>query len=187
MKTKKVLSQQQSEELIAVLKNRFLENKHRHPGMIWMKIEEKLQSSPEQLWSLHQMEATGGEPDVIDFDETNQQYHFYDCSAESPKGRRSYCYDREALDSRKENKPQNSVLDVATDMGITLLTENQYRKLQEVGVFDAKTSSWIATPPAIRKLGGALFGDRRYNCVFTYHNGAESYYAARGFRGLLKL
>jgi hypothetical protein len=157
----------------------------RHEGLAWSRVQTKLEASAEKLWSLNEMERTGGEPDVVGHDEKTGEFLFYDCSAESPKGRRSLCYDREALDARKEHKPANSALDVAAAMGIQLLAEEQYRELQRLGEFDTKTSSWIVTPPAIRKLGGALFCDRRYDTVFVYHNGAESYYAARAFRGAL--
>lgn len=184
---KKKLSPGQHEELLSVLKARFEKNMNRHKGLEWTKIQAKLEANPEKLWSLDEMEETGGEPDVVGYDKKTGEYIFYDCSAESPKGRRSICYDRQALDSRKEHKPANSAIDMATAMGIELLTEEQYRELQKLGKFDLKTSSWIITPPAIRKLGGALFCDRRYDHVFLYHNGAESYYAARGFRGSLRV
>jgi hypothetical protein len=188
----KLLSANQSEELIKVLKTRFEKNMNRHKGLEWVKLKEKLQANPSKLWSLNEMEMTGGEPDVvaptaIGNDKMDGEYIFYDCSAESPKGRRSVCYDHEALDSRKENKPWNSAVGMAADMGIELLTENQYRELQKFGNFDLKTSSWVKTPVNIRKPGGAIFCDRRYNNIFVYHNGAESYYAVRGFRGLLKV
>lgn len=181
----KELSPEQQEELISVLRARFEKNMHRHKGLVWLKIEAKLAANPEKLWSLHEMERTGGEPDVVGFDQKMGAYIFYDCSTESPVGRRSICYDREGQDSRKENKPKNNALDLAAAMGIELLTEEQYRALQQLENFDMKTSSWVKTPPEIRKLGGALFCDRRYDTVFTYHNGAQSYYAARGFRGSL--
>jgi hypothetical protein len=184
---KKELSVEKRDALIKALKARFEKNMGRHKGLEWSKIQERLVSKPEQLWSLHQMEESGGEPDVVDHDSTTDEYVFFDCSAESPKGRRSVCYDPEALASRKKFKPQHSAIGMATEMGIELLTEAQYRALQALGNFDTKTSSWIATPPDIRNLGGALFGDRRFNTVFTYHNGAESYYAARGFRGSLRV
>ncbi|MBE0539188.1 MAG: DUF4256 domain-containing protein [Ignavibacterium sp.] len=192
--TKKVLLPKQSEELLNALKTRFEKNMNRHKDISWEKVQAKLEAKPEKLWSLNEMERTGGEPDVIVFDnlpadkagKTNE-YIFYDCSAESPNGRRSLCYDRAALDARKENKPKDNAVDVATSMGVELLTEEQYRQLQKLGEFDLKTSSWVKTPDNIRKLGGAIFCDRRYNTVFTYHNGAESYYAARGFRGVLKV
>jgi Protein of unknown function (DUF4256) len=184
---KKKLSSEQREELLKALKARFEKNMNRHKGLEWAKVQAKLEANTEKLWSLNEMERTGGEPDVVGQDKKTGEYIFYDCSAESPKGRRSLCYDREALESRKEHKPKNNAMDVAADIGIELLTEEQYRELQKLGDFDTKTSSWVKTPPAIRKLGGALFCDRRYNTVFTYHNGAESYYAARGFRGLLRV
>jgi hypothetical protein len=184
---KNKLSPVQCEELFSTLKTRFEKNMHRHKGLEWNKVQAKLEANPEKLWSLREMEETGGEPDIIEFDKNTGEYVFYDCSAESPKDRRSLCYDHEALESRKEHKPKNSALQMATEMGIQLLTENEYRQLQKTGKFDTKTSSWITTPAEIRELGGALFCDRRYNHVFTYHNGAESYYAARGFRGLLRI
>jgi hypothetical protein len=184
---KKVLSPQQREELLRALKDRFEKNMNRHKGLEWPKVQAKLEANPEKLWSLHEMERTGGEPDVIGHDKKTGEYIFYDCSAESPKGRRSVCYDREALDARKESKPASSAMEMAAAMGIELLTEEQYRELQKLGNFDTKTSSWVKTPPDIRKLGGALFCDRRYDTVFVYHNGAESYYAARGFRGSLRV
>jgi hypothetical protein len=177
----------QREELLAVLKARFEKNRNRHKGLDWAKVQAKLEASPEKLGSLQEMESTGGEPDVVGHDEKTGDYIFYDCSAESPKGRRSVCYDREGLESRKEHRPENSAMDMAAAMGIELLTEEQYRELQKLGKFDLKTSSWITTPPGIRKLGGALFCDRRYDTVFVYHNGASSYYAARGFRGSLRV
>lgn len=173
--------------LLGVLKVRFENNSGRHKPLEWSKVQAKLETCPEKLWSLNEMERTGGEPDVVDFDEKTGEYIFFDCSAESPKGRRSLCYDREALDSRKEHKPENNAVDMADAMGIDLLTEEQYRKLQLLGVFDTKTSSWVKTPAAIRKLGGALFCDRRYGQIFLYHNGADSYYGARGFRGSLRV
>ena len=166
---------------------RFEQNMNRHPGLEWAKVQAKLEASPEKLGSLHAMETTGGEPDVVGHDKKTGEYVFYDCSAESPKNRRSICYDHEALESRKEHKPENSAVQMAADMGVELLTEDQYRNLQKLGNFDTKTSSWIKTTPDVRKLGGALFCDRRYNTVFLYHNGAESYYAARGFRGSLRV
>jgi len=184
---KKKLSSEQGEELLRVLKARFEKNMNRHKGLEWAKVQAKLEENPEKLWSLDEMELTGGEPDIVGHDKKTGEYIFYDCSAESPKGRRSVCYDREALDSRKEHKPKNSAMDIAADMGIELLTEEQYRELQKLGEFDLKTSGWIKTPDAIRELGGALFCDRRYDHVFVYHNGAESYYAARGFRGSLRV
>ena len=184
---KKNLSSEQREELLNALKARFEKNMQRHKGVDWDKVQAKLEAGNEKLWSLNEMERTGGEPDVFDYDNKTAEYIFYDCSAESPKERRSLCYDREALESRKENKPKNNAIDMAAAMGIELLTEEQYRKLQQLGEFDTKTSSWIMTPTDIRKLGGAFFCDRRYNTVFVYHNGAESYYAARGFRGSLRV
>jgi hypothetical protein len=187
MNDMKKLSSEQSEELLKILKARFEKNANRHKGIDWSKVQAKLEANPDKLWSLNEMERTGGEPDVIDHDKKTDEYFFYDCSAESPKGRRSLCYDGEALNSRKEFKPENSAVDMAAEMGIWLLTEEQYRGLQQLGNFDLKTSSWVKTPADIRKLGGALFCDRRYDTVFLYHNGAESYYAARGFRGGLKV
>lgn len=183
----KTLSPAQQTELLQLLKTRFEKNMDRHKGLEWDAIAARLQAHPQKLWSLNEMENTGGEPDVVGHDSHTGEYVFYDCAAESPKGRRSFCYDRQALDSRKEHKPQNCAMDVAEAMGIKILNEAQYRELQQLGHFDAKTSSWIETPADIRKLGGALFCDWRYNTVFTYHNGAESYYAARGFRGMLKV
>ncbi|MFY0482168.1 DUF4256 domain-containing protein [Flavobacterium sp. PLA-1-15] len=183
----KKLSLHQQEELLAILKSRFEKNSDRHKELDWKKIQEKLENNPEKLWSLNEMERTGGEPDVVGQNEKSDEFIFMDCSPESPKDRRSFCYDREALDKRKLNKPGNSVVDVATEMGIELLTEDEYRELQLLGKFDLKTSSWIKTPEAVRKLGGALFCDRRYDQVFLYHNGADSYYAARGFRGVLRV
>lgn len=185
MNNKTKLSQEQIEELLGILKTRFEKNKNRHPDLDWTKIQEKLVASPKKLWSLHQMEETGGEPDVIDCNKGTDEYIFCDCVAESPKGRRSVCYDPEALESRKEHKPKHSAIGMAAEMGIELLTEEQYRKLQTLGKFDTKTSSWVLTPTAIREKGGAIFGDWRYGHVFIYHNGAESYYGARGFRGIL--
>jgi hypothetical protein len=187
VKTKKKLSPEQREELLRALKARFEKNMYRHKGLEWAKVEEKLQAGAEKLWSLNEMERTGGEPDVVGHDRKTDEYIFYDCSAESPKGRRSVCYDREALEARKEHKPKDSALDMAAAMGIELLTEEEYRELQKLGNFDTKTSSWVKTPSDIRKLGGALFCDRRYGNVFVYHNGAESYYGARGFRGSLRV
>ena len=184
---KKKLSPDQREELLRALKARFEKNMKRHKGLEWTKVQAKLEANPEKLWSLDDMEITGGEPDVVGYDKKTGEYIFYDCSAESPKDRRSLCYDHEALASRKEHKPKNNALDMAADMGIELLTEEQYRELQQLGEFDLKTSSWIQTPSAIRELGGAVFCDRRYDTVFLYHNGAESYYAARGFRGSLRV
>jgi hypothetical protein len=184
---KKVLSPVQREELLSALKARFEKNMNWHKGLEWNKVQAKLEANAEKLWSLNEMERTGGEPDVVSHDKKTGEYIFYDCSAESPKGRRSICYDHEALVSRKENKPENSAIGMAADMGIELLTEEQYRELQKLGNFDTKTSSWIKTPSDIRKPGGAIFGDYRYGNVFVYHNGAESYYAARAFRGSLRV
>ncbi len=184
---KKELSPKQREELLRALKARFEKNMNRHKGLEWPKVQAKLEANTEKLWSLNEMERTGGEPDVVGHDKKTGEYIFYDCSVESPKDRRSVCYDREALDSRKEHKPKNSAIDMADAMGIELLTEEQYRELQKLGEFDLKTSSWVVTPGNIRKLGGALFCDRRYDTVFVYHNGAESYYAARAFRGALRI
>lgn len=177
----------QSDELLGILKSRFEKNMHRHEGIAWAKVIVKLNANEEKLWSLNEMEVTGGEPDVVGYDENTNEYIFYDCSPESPKGRRSICYDHEALNARKEHKPADSAINMASEMGIEILTEQQYRELQKLGNFDLKTSSWIATPADIRKLGGALFCDKRYATVFTYHNGAESYYGARGFRGLVRV
>ncbi len=187
MTQKKELPPKLHEELFKVSKARFEKNMQRHEGFEWAKIQEKLEANPEKLWSLKEMEKTDGEPDVVGYDENKDEYIFFDCSAESPKGRRSVCYDREALESRKKHKSENSAIAMVTEMGIELLTEEQYRMLQEVGNFDLKTSSWVQTPAHIRKLGGAIFCDRRYDTVFTYHNGADSYYAARGFRGSLRV
>jgi hypothetical protein len=184
---KKGLPPEQREELLRALKARFEKNMNRHKGLEWAKVQAKLEADTEKLWSLNEMERTGGEPDVVGYDKKTGEYIFYDCSAESPTGRRSLCYDREALESRKEHKPENNANDMAAAMGIELLTEEQYRELQKLGNFDTKTSSWVKTPSAIRKLGGALFCDHRYGAVFVYHNGAESYYAARGFRGSLRI
>jgi hypothetical protein len=184
---KKELSPEQREVFLKTLKARFEKNMNRHKNLEWAKAQGRLEANPEKLWSLHEMERTGGEPDLIGQDKETSEYIFYDCSAESPKDRRSVCYDREALESRKEHKPADSAIDMAAAMGIELLTEAQYRELQKLGAFDTKTSSWVKTPSVIRKLGGALFCDRRYDTVFLYHNGAESYYAARGFRGSLKV
>lgn len=183
----KDLSTEQREELLGTLKTRFEKHMSRHKELEWTKVQAKLEANTEKLWSLSEMERTGGEPDVIGYDEKTDEYIFNDCSAESPKGRRSVCYDREALDARKTYKPENTAMDMATAMDIALLTEEEYWELQQLGKFDTKTSSWIITPVDVRKLGGALFCDRRYNKVFTYHNGAESYYAARGFRGSLRV
>ncbi|HSW56451.1 MAG TPA: DUF4256 domain-containing protein [Ignavibacteriaceae bacterium] len=192
--SKKFLSPKQIEELLETLKARFEKNKNRHKGIEWDKVQAKLEKNSGKLWSLNEMERTGGEPDVVGQDNLpagkarkTSEYIFYDCSEESPKDRRSLCYDREALESRKENKPKDSAVNMASVMGIELLTEEQYQELQKLGKFDEKTSSWVKTPAEIRKLGGAIFCDRRYDKVFTYHNGAESYYAARGFRGVLKV
>lgn len=188
MTEKKILSIEESEALLAILQDRFEKNIDRHKGLTWEHVQEKLAKQPEKLWSLHEMERTGGEPDVIDYDAENDQYIFCDCAKETPKGRRSVCYDREALESRKKHKPENSAMDMANDMGIEILTEEHYRNLQKlVGPFDTKTSSWIQTPEDIRKLGGALFCDYRYGHVFVYHNGADSYFSVRGFRGLLRV
>lgn len=184
---KKELSIEQREELLQTLKTRFEKNMDRHKDLEWDKVQAKLEANPEKLWSLNEMERTEGEPDVVEYDEKTDEYVFCDCSAESPKGRRSLCYDREALEARKKHKPENSAIDVAAEMGIELLTEDQYRALQKLGNFDKKTSSWVQTPSDIRKLGGALFCDYRFGHVFVYHNGADSYYAARGFRGSLKV
>jgi Protein of unknown function (DUF4256) len=186
-KMKKELPPKQREELLKALKARFEENINRHKGLEWPKVQAKLEANTEKLWSINEMEKTGGEPDVVGYDKKTGECLFYDCSAESPNGRRSLCYDREALDARKEAKPKDSAIDVAAAMGIELLTEEQYRELQKLGKFDTKTSSWVKTPSDIRKLGGAVFCDRRYDTVFLYHNGAESYYAARGFRGSLRV
>jgi hypothetical protein len=187
MENKKELSPEEHSVLLGVLKDRFEKNKNRHKGLEWVKVRAKLEANKEKLWSLHEMERTAGEPDVVSCDSKTNEYIFYDCSAESPKGRRSACYDREALESRKQYKPENNAIDMAAEMGIELLTEEQYRELQQLGNFDTKTSSWLVTPLEIRKLGGAIFADFRYGTVFVYHNGAESYYAARGFRGSLKV
>jgi hypothetical protein len=187
MGNKKTLSAKQSEELLGALKTRFEKNVNRHKGLEWDKVRARLEANSEKMWPLSEMERTGGEPDVAGFDKKTGEYIFYDCSAESPKERRSLCYDRAALDSRKEHKPKDSAVDMTAAMGIELLTEVEYRALQKLGNFDMKTSSWIATPAEIRTLGGALFCDFRYDTVFVYHNGAESYYAARGFRGSLKV
>ncbi len=187
MQKAKDLKANEREELLNVLKARFEKNMNRHKGLEWARVQAKLEANPEKLWSLSEMERTGGEPDVVGQDKKTGEYVFYDCSAESPKGRRSVCYDREALEKRKEHKPKDSAVDMATAMGIEILTEEQYRQLQELGEFDTKTSSWVKTPADIRELGGALCCDRRYNHVFLGHNGAESYYAARGFRGSLRV
>ncbi len=187
MSQQKIISQQQKEELLKILQTRFEKNVNRHKNIEWEKVQEKLETNPEKLWSLNEMEETGGEPDVIKYDKTTDEYVFYDCSAESPKGRRSVCYDPEALASRKQHKPKHSAIGMAAEMGIELLTEEQYHELQQLGKFDTKTSSWIATPADVRALGGAIFGDWRYGKTFIYHNGAESYYGARGFRACLKV
>ena len=186
-KNKKDLGSEQRKELLGALKARFEKNMNRHKGLGWDSAQARLEANTEKLWSIYEMERTSGEPDVVGHDKNTGEYIFYDCSAESPKGRRSLCYDRQALESRKEHKPENSAIDLAAAMGIELLTEDEYRELQKLGNFDSKTSSWVKTPSDIRKLGGALFCDRRYNTVFLYHNGAESYYAARAFRGLLRV
>jgi Protein of unknown function (DUF4256) len=184
---KRELSPEQSKELLGILKARFEKNMNRHEGLGWAKVNAKLEGNPEKLWSLNEMERTGGEPDVVGHDQKTGEYIYYDCSVESPKGRRSLCYDREALESRKEHKPADNAMEMAATMGVDLLTEEQYRELQKLGEFDTKTSSWVKTPSHIRKLGGALFCDRRFDTVFVYHNGAESYYAARGFRGCIRV
>ena len=184
---KKPLSSEQRKELLNKLKARFEKNMRRHEGIDWTKVQARIESCPDKLWSLNEMEQTGGEPDVVAQDQKTKEFIFYDCSPQSPNGRRSLCYDREALEARKENKPKDNALDLAAAMGVELLSEEQYRELQKLGDFDTKTSSWIKTSPAIRKLGGALFCDRRYNTVFVYHNGAESYYAGRAFRASLKV
>ena len=181
------MSPEECKELLGTLKTRFEKNRNRHKGLDWAKVQAKLESDIKKLWTLNEMERTGGEPDVVGQDKKTGEYIFYDCSAESPKDRRSLCYDREALESRKEHKPKDNVIDIAAAMGIELLSEEQYRELQKLGKFDTKTSSWITTPDGIRKLGGAIFCDFRYGTVFLYHNGAESYYAARGFRGVLRI
>jgi hypothetical protein len=183
----KVLNEKQSQELLIILKTRFENNMNRHKSMDWKKIQIKLEANTKILWSLSEMERTGGEPDVVDFDKKTGEYIIFDCSSESPEKRRNICYDRKALDSRKEFKPKDSAMDMAAEIGIEILTEEQYRELQKLGKFDTKTSSWLKTPPEIRQLGGAIFGDRRYDHVFVYHNGADSYYGGRGFRGLLRL
>lgn len=183
----KELSTEEQTLLLTILKNRFEENMHRHEGLDWNSVQVRLEANAEQLWSLHEMERTGGEPDVVQYDGELDKYIFYDCSKESPTGRRSICYDHEALESRKKHKPENSAINMAAEMKIELLTEDEYRMLQELGHFDLKSSSWVVTPTNIRDLGGAIFCDRRYDTVFTYHNGADSYYAARGFRGKLKI
>jgi hypothetical protein len=187
MRRVKDMKAKQREELLKALKARFEKNMNRHKGLEWTKVQAKLEANTEKLWSLNEMEKTGGEPDVVGYDKNTGEYIFYDCSAESPKGRRSVCYDREALESRKEHKPKNNAIDMAAAMGIEILTEEQYRELQKLGDFDAKTSSWVETPPEIRKLGGAIFADFRYGNLFVYHNGAQSYYGARAFRGSLRV
>jgi hypothetical protein len=187
MKRAKDIKVKEREELLETLRARFEKNMNRHKGLEWAKVQAKLDANPQKLWSLNEMERTGGEPDVVGYDKRSGEYIFYDCSAETPKGRRSLCYDREALESRKENKPKSNAVDAAASMGIELLTEEQYRELQKLGDFDTKTSSWVKTPSNIRRLGGALFCDRRYDTTFLYHNGAESYYASRGFRGSLRV
>lgn len=185
--TERKLSSDQREELLTVLKTRFEKHRHRHPGLLWTQVQARLEANADKLWSLHEMERTGGEPDVIGSDPKSGEYLFCDCAAESPQGRRSLCYDRAALDSRKEHKPQSSAMEMAAAMGIELLSEAEYRDLQKLGPFDLKTSSWVKTPPEMRELGGALFCDCRYGAVFVYHNGAQSYYAGRAFRGSLKV
>jgi hypothetical protein len=187
IKTKNELQAGQREQLLSTLENRFEKNMNRHNGLDWKTIQSRLEAMPDKLWSLNEMELTGGEPDVVGYDENTDKFLFVDCSPESPGGRRSLCFDQEALESRRENKPKNSAMGMAAEMGVSLLTEEQYRKMQNLGEFDTKTSSWIATPAEIRNRGGALFCDRRYNHVFVYHNGAESYYGARGFRGMLRV
>ena len=184
---KNKLSLEESEHILSVLKARFVKNMSRHKGIDWAAVEKKLEANPSKIWSLNEMESSGGEPDVVGLDKKTGEFIFYDCSSESPKGRRSVCYDRKALESRKENKPNTSAMEMAESMGVDILTEDQYRELQNLGEFDTKTSSWIMTPDAIRKLGGALFCDRRYDHIFVYHNGAESYYAARGFRTAVRV
>lgn len=187
MASKKALSPAQAKELLQILKARFEKNKARHKGIDWDKVQARLEAHSAKLWSLNEMEMSGGEPDVVGHDKKTGEYIFYDCAAESPKGRRSICFDHEALEARKQHKPEDSAMNMAADMGIEMLTEEQYRELQQLGEFDLKTSSWVQTPAKIRKLGGALFCDRRFDTVFTYHNGAESYYGARGFRGALRV
>ncbi len=184
---KNELSPEQRAELLRALKARFEKNMNRHKGLEWAKVQAKLETNSEKLWSLNEMERTGGEPDIVSHDQKTGEYIFYDCSAESPNGRRNVCYDREALEARKANKPEDTAMDMAAFMGIEILTEEQYRELQKLGAFDTKTSSWLITPSEIRKLGGAIFADRRYNHVFVYHNGADSYYGARAFRGSLRV
>jgi Protein of unknown function (DUF4256) len=184
---KKQLTAEQSEKLLAILKARFAANTRRHKGLDWAKVEARLSAQPDKLWSLHEMESSGGEPDIVGYDKKTDEFIFFDCSEETPKGRRSICYDAEALESRKEHKPKDSAMHMAETMGIEMLTEEQYRELQQLGEYDLKTSSWVKTPASIRKLGGALFCDRRFDTVFLYHNGAESYYGVRGFRGALRV
>lgn len=184
---KKELSSKQRDELLTVLRTRFEKNMSRHPGLAWAKVQARLEAKPDKLWSLNEMERTGGEPDVVELDKKSGEFIFFDCSEQSPAGRTSLCYDRAALDARKEHKPKSSVMDMAAEMGVEVLTEEQYFELQKLGEFDTKRSSWLKTPPEIRKLGGAIFGDRRFERVFIYHNGAESYYSGRGFRGWLKV
>jgi len=184
---KQEVNSEQTEELLNILQTRFEKNMQRHQGIEWVKIQERLKSNADKLWSINEMDITGGEPDIVGYDQNTDEFIFMDCSVESPVGRRSICYDREGLESRKENRPENNAIDMATEMGIEILSEEQYRALQKLGKFDAKTSSWIKTPDEIRKLGGALFSDFRYGTVFVYHNGAQSYYAARAFRGSLRL
>ena len=186
-KNERKLSPEQQKELLTTLKSRFEKNKKRHEGVAWAEVLAKLEAQPEKLWSINEMEHTGGEPDLIGQNKKTGEYLICDCSSESPAGRRSICYDREGWESRKENRPENNAIDMAIEMGIELLTEEEYRSLQELGNFDTKTSSWLKAPPEVRKLGGSIFGDRRYNCVFIYHNGAQSYYAGRGFHGLLRV
>ncbi len=186
-KDKNELTAKQHEALIEILQSRFDKNMTRHKGILWGKVLERLYSKPGKLWSLNEMEKSGGEPDVVSFDKKSGEFIFYDCSPETPKGRRSICYDRKALDSRKEHKPASNAMDMAAEMGVEMLSENEYRELQKLGKFDTKTSSWLLTPDPIRKLGGAIFGDCRYDTIFIYHNGAESYYGARGFRGSLRV
>ncbi|MDX1951457.1 MAG: DUF4256 domain-containing protein [Verrucomicrobiota bacterium] len=187
IEAKKELSPEEREELLKTLRTRFEKNMHRHKRLEWIEVQAKLEANIEKLWSLHEMENTGGEPDVVGHDKKKDEYIFYDCATQSPKGRTSLCYDRDALNSRKEHKPKNNVMDMAAAMGIEILTEEQYLELQNLGEFDTKTSSWVKTPVEMRKLGGALFGDRRFGRVFFYHNGAESYYSARGFRGSVRV
>jgi hypothetical protein len=187
MANKKELSSDQHSALLLTLKDRFEKNSNRHKGTEWNKVEEKLKANPQKLWSINEMEITEGEPDVVGYDKKTNEFIFYDCSAESPKGRRSICYDHQALEARKEHKPKDSAMNMAANMGIEILTEDQYRELQQLGNFDAKSSSWLITPPEIRKLGGAIFADYRYKTVFIYHNGADSYYAVRGFRGAVRV